>query len=151
MKTSLATLALALALASPAAAAEFTILVWESPEDYALRTAQTPEAGAYWAAWGDYAGLLAGSGAMRGGAPLGMPGEARAFLGGETRAAPLDHDGLVLGGFFVIEAESLEAAATLASQAPSVTRGGAAELRGHFPAPAMAPGAIPGTAPMAAN
>ena len=68
-------------------------------------------------------------------------------LGAETRAAPLDHDGLVLGGWFRIEAGSLEAASALAAQAPSVARGGAAELRTHFPAPPM----TPGSAPMAAN
>jgi hypothetical protein len=147
MKTSLAILALALALAGPAAAADYTILVWESPDDYALRTAQTPEARAYWAAWADYAGMLTQAGATRDGAPLGMPGEARVFLGAETRAAPLDHDGLVLGGWFRIEAGSLEAASALAAQAPSVARGGAAELRTHFPAPPM----TPGSAPMAAN
>ena len=128
----------ALGLTLPARAAEYTILVYETPAELALRTSQTADGQAYWAAWAKFADELAQSGAIRGGAPLDLPAQGRVLVGQTMTAGSLSANGLHLGGYFKVETASLDAAAALAAKAPSLSRGGAAEVRPTFPAPGMA-------------
>lgn len=122
-----ALLALPFLPAGPAAAAEYAILIWETPTDLALRADKGPEGQAYWAAYAEFGAALAKAGAARGGAPL-VPGTNVAFRGAERSEGAVAAGPLALGGYFVIEAESREIAEKIAAMAPSALRGGAAEL-----------------------
>jgi hypothetical protein len=115
----------ALALAAlPASAETYTLFIYETPADVALRTDPGADGAAYWAAYSDYSAELARDGVMRGGAPL-IP---QAGVGtGE----------LVLGGYFQIETASRAAAEAYAAEAPSSTRGGKTLVLEHLPTPGM--------------
>lgn len=127
------------AAAAPADAAQYTIFVYETDADFAVRDTQTPQAKAYWDAYADYAVVLQKSGAIRGGAPLMSPSTARTLTPGKPVSAGAYSKGqLHLGGYFQIEAASMEEAVKLAERAPSMTRGGAVEVRETYPAPTMA-------------
>lgn len=135
-----ATMAAALAASGAARAEPFTILVYETEADFALRSDTTAAGQAYWAAWGRFAEVLQTSGAIRGGAPLQLPSQGRTLRAGAPTAGAagsMAAGGLHLGGYFSVEAPSLDAAAALAAQAPSVSRGGAAEVRATYPTPGM--------------
>lgn len=122
------------ALASPGLAEEFTIFIYETPADLVLRADQGEGGKAYWAAYSAYGAELGKAGAIRGGAPLLVD---RAVEFGEAvrseGAAPL-----VLGGYFQIEAADQASAEAFAAKAPSVSRGGVAEVIAHMPTPGMA-------------
>jgi hypothetical protein len=109
----------AAALAAPAAAEDFTILIYEPAQELALRRDSGPAGQAYWAAYAAYAGELAKAGAVRGGAAL--------------QTAP-DPAGPRLSGFFMISAPTRAAAEALAAAAPTHRRGGRVELREQLPA-----------------
>lgn len=115
-RLALAALLAALPLAAPAA--DFTIFIHETPADSALRSDPGAAGQAYWATWAAWSADLAASGAMTGGAPLvpGAPGP----------------DGLILGGYFAIRADSPADAAALAATAPSALRGGTATVAAHL-------------------
>lgn len=134
--TKIASLSLAAALLAPlpAAAEQFTILIYEPASELALRSQQGPEGGADWEAWDAYMHTLKATGTMRGGAPLGMPAGARVLRDGDASDGAPEWDGLSLSGYIVIEAPDLEAAEAMAAGFPSVHRGGAAELRAAYPA-----------------
>lgn len=127
------------AAAAPASAAQYTIFVYETDADFAVRDTQTPQAKAYWDAYADFAVVLQKSGAIRGGAPLMSPSTARTLKPGKPVSAGAYSKGqLHLGGYFQIEAASMDDALKLAERAPSMSRGGAVEVRETYPAPAMA-------------
>lgn len=126
----LAAAALAGALIASSAAAEpYLLLVHETAADIALRGDAGPEGAAYWGEWAAYSKTLEEAGAIRGGAPL-LPSET-------IRLGAAEAGALALGGYFLIEAESREAAERLAAAAPSVARGGAATIAPHAASPAM--------------
>ncbi len=126
-------------LATPARAEPFTIFVYETREDFALRADSGPAGQAYWAEYGAFAAALQSSGAIRGGAPLALPGDA-VTIGARGRSnGPVRGRRLALGGYFQIEAADRAAAEALAAQAPAVRRGGLAEVRASYPAPTMTP------------
>ncbi|MCU0730210.1 MAG: hypothetical protein MUE84_01345 [Hyphomonas sp.] len=115
----------ALALAAlPAAAETYTLLIYESPGDIALRTDTGAEGAAYWQAYSDFSAELGRDGVMRGGAPL-IP-DREAYTGE-----------LVLGGYFQIETASRAAAEAYAAEAPSSKRGGRTVVAEHLPTPGM--------------
>lgn len=117
---------LAAALSAGAASAEpFTLLIYETPADIALRSDTGPAGQAYWADYADYAQVLQSSGAIRGGAALTVPADA------------IPSSGLHLGGYFSLDVADQAAAESLARQAPSARRGGRAEVRAAYPAPTM--------------
>jgi len=122
-------LALVLLLAAtPVAAEPFVLLIHESPDQIALRADQGDAGKAYWgayAAWGDAA---VKAGVMRGGAAM-VPVPV-ATLG------TLAPGGLVLGGFFQIEAASVDEAKAWAARLPAATTG-AVEVRAVVPMPGM--------------
>jgi hypothetical protein len=145
MKTNLATLALALLSAGGASAAPFQILVYESPADLAVR-GDTAAAGgaqreAYWQAYQAYGAALQTAGVLRGGAALHGSAAARAVRvnAGQTEVArePVARSATELGGYFVIEVDSLDDAVAWAARAPAAARGGAAEVRPLYPVPGM--------------
>jgi len=119
---------IAASLVTPAAlrAEEFTLLIYETPQELALRGDQGAEGKAYWQAYADFGKKLEAAGAIRGGAPL-VP-EAETAM----------RDGLLLGGYFRIEAPTLEDAQALAAMAPtSERRGRTIVARQVAPASAM--------------
>ena len=112
--------AVLLAAAGSACAEPFTIFIFEPESEIALRTDETTAGADYWGAWAAYSNVLAEAGAAKGGAPL-IP------------AASVRADGMILGGYFIIEAEDQAAADTLAAKAPSANRGGEAIAIAHLP------------------
>ncbi len=117
----------ALTLAAwPASAETYTLFIYETPSDIALRTDAGPEGTAYWAAYSEFGALLGRDGVVRGGAPL----------------IPRDRAGtgeLILGGYFQIETASHAAAEAYAAEAPSSKRGGKTLVLEHLPTPGMLP------------
>lgn len=113
------------ALIVPAAARadDFTILIYETPAELALRTDAGEAGRAYWADYAAYGRSLVASGAMRGGAAL--------------HAGPATRD-VQLSGYFTIAAATRAEAEALAKAAPAARRGGRAELRANLPNPTMA-------------
>ena len=129
---------LAAGLAAGAAeAAEFTLFIYETPADYALRTDTGADGQAYWAAYGSYTKALQESGVIRGVGPLQTEATAKTIRGGKTIDGAYATSDLILGGYFKIEAADLDAATAVAATAPSASRGGAVEVRPGFVAPAM--------------
>ncbi len=114
-------LAAVFTLAMPVLAEDFTLFIYETPDEIALRTDTGEEGAAYWAAWSEFSASLARAGAIRGGAPL-IPSQAL--------RSP---EGLVMGGYFILEAADLEEAESFAAAAPSATRGGLAIVTRHLP------------------
>ncbi|GGI78942.1 hypothetical protein GCM10007973_14480 [Polymorphobacter multimanifer] len=112
-------LAAALA-AAPCQAAEFTLLIHESPGELAKRSDTGPAGNAYWQGFAAAGGTLAKAGALKGGAAL------------EPSSAP-DERGLILGGYFIVEAADAAAARALAGSLPAA-RGGRIEVIAHAPA-----------------
>ena len=105
------------------------MLILETPEDFANRSG--PAAEEYWQAWQSYSQSV--SDQVVGGNILDSADEAATIRmkNGERQI----HDGPyadskeALGGYMVFEVEAFEDAVELASTCPSVTRGGAVELR----------------------
>jgi hypothetical protein len=83
------------------------------------------------AIYADYAALNKAPG-LTAGLPLGLPEQAKAVRvdGGTTVTTdgPVVADGAV-GGYFVLEADDLDAAIELASRIPAARHGGAIEVR----------------------
>ncbi len=106
-----------------ARADDFTILIYESSAELALRTDEGTAGKAYWADYAAYGETLAKAGVIRGGAAL---------------VAARGAKGPQLSGYFTIAAPDRAAAEALAKAAPANRRGGRAELRANYPAPTMA-------------
>ncbi len=114
----------ALALAAlPVSAEAYTLFIYETPAEIALRTDPGADGAAYWAAYSEFGAQLGRDGVVRAGAPL-IPGETGT---GE----------LLLGGYFQIETGSRAAAEAYAAEAPSSKRGGKTVVLEHMPTPAM--------------
>ncbi len=114
---------------------EYAILIHEPATDFALR--EDPEkAPAYWAGWSAYAKALTEAGVMRGGAGLMAPSAAATVrLRGDQRHVqdgPFADTKEMLGGFFLIEAASLEEAIAWAARCPAAATG-AVEVRPRLP------------------
>lgn len=133
--------ALGLGLVGPAFAAEYTLLVYEHPHELAKRTEESPVGQAYWAGYGAFAGELKSAGVLRGGAALRPNADARTLQidGAKPVVSQRAYaeSGAQLGGYFVIDVDSLEVALAWASKVPSAANGGAVEVRPVYPAPGM--------------
>jgi hypothetical protein len=114
---------------------QYALLIHELPEQMARRT--TADAPAYWAAWSAYSKAIAESGLMRGGAGLQMPESATTVTlgasGHEVHDGPYADTKEQFGGFFLIEADSLDVALEWAAKIPSP--GGKVEVRPCLPPP----------------
>jgi hypothetical protein len=132
---------LTLAGSQCAVAAEFTLFIYETPAEVALRNDRSEAGQAYWAAYGAYAKALEDSQIIRGGAPLqsSETGKVVAVVDGK----PAISDGayasseLTLGGYFKIDVATESDAIAWAARAPAAARGGRVEVRPSFPAPQM--------------
>jgi hypothetical protein len=128
------TLALAAALiaAAPAVAEPFTLMIWETPEEIALRTDTTNAGLTYWGGYMAFAEEAGAAGVLRGGAPLMTEADSIVTLGTAQEAmGPLR-----LGGYFQIEVPDLAAAKDWAAKLPA-SRTGAVAIHPGYPAPGM--------------
>ena len=128
------TLAFAAALlaAAPAAAEPFTLMIWETPEDIALRTDTTEAGQAYWGGYMAFAQEAGAAGILRGGSALMTDAGSIVTLG----AAPAATGPLLLGGYFQIDVPDLAAAQDWAAKLPAAATGAVA-IHPGYPAPGM--------------
>jgi hypothetical protein len=105
---------------------QFTLFVWESKEEMALR-GSAEKGPAYWGEYAEYAKQLQVAGAFVGGSATEPPESARrvSVKGGKVASEPLvatdsEHR---LGGYFVIQAKDLDAATEWAAKCPSARTG----------------------------
>ena len=110
---------MAVAMAAPATAqaAEYSVFIYETPAQLALRTAQDEAGKAYWGAFAAYAAEMTKAGVLRGGAAL--------VTAPEAKNQPT--------GYFIIDVATPAEADAWASKAPSVSHGGSASARAHLP------------------
>ncbi len=108
--------------AAPATAADFTLFIYETPAQIALRANPGPEGQGYWAKWAAFNAALEAESVLRGGTPLAP----------EASAEAQPDTGLVLGGYFVLETADRSRAEALAAMAPSATNGGIARVVPHL-------------------
>ncbi len=139
MKTGLA-LAAALAMVSlPAAAAPYTLFIYEADQQLALRAATGEDSAHYWEAYDSFgkqlaeAGVLRGGSALRTGAPLSLVSSA----GPSGASAPYAVSPLALGGYFQIDVATDADAITWAQKMPTAG-GGLVEVRQGYPVPGKA-------------
>lgn len=129
----------ALLASSLAAAESYTLFIYETNADIALR-ADTEKAPAYWAAYAAFSQQLEQAGVLRGGAALQpdelahtvrlTDGKPQIQAGAHARSRE------PLGGYFVIDVADLAAATAWAEKAPGAATG-AVEVRPAYPAPTM--------------
>lgn len=94
------------------------------------------EAQAEMQAWGVYMGGLAQNGQLVGGLPLVGGGKTVSAAGTTDEAVTSAKEGIV-GGYLIIKADSLEAAAEIAKGCPHIGSDGNIEVREIAPMPAM--------------
>jgi len=136
--------ALALVLLAPATllpeaahAEPFTLFIYETASDIALRTDATGAGAAYWAGYATFGAEAQAAGILRGGAALQTDSTAFATLsaagtnGGAFVTAPLS-----LGGYFQIDVPDLATAELWAAKLPA-SGTGAVEIRAGYPVPGM--------------
>lgn len=117
---------------SAAQAAEFTLMIYETPGDLAKRNDEA-QAAAYWAPYNAFAGELAAAGVLRGGSALSETESATVRGSPGTKVTTKQPR---LGGYFVIDVADLAAAKQWASKAPPAAV--AIEVRPHRANPTMA-------------
>lgn len=113
---------------------EFTLLVYEAKSEQALR-GDAAKAHAYWQEYADYFKLLAESGVYVSGSaiePVGLGREVRIKAGRTEVVASRMNESQPLGGYFVIRAADLEAAAAWAAKCPAAATG-VVEIRPNVP------------------
>jgi hypothetical protein len=126
-------LALTLALAAPAEAEPFTLMIYESGGQLALRTDAGAKGTAYWGTYATFAAEAGAASILRGGQALVT--DPAAIV---TTAGPGAHatSRLALGGYFQIDVADIDAALDWARRLPAATTG-VVEVRPGFPAPGM--------------
>ncbi|HTC94624.1 MAG TPA: YciI family protein [Terriglobales bacterium] len=109
---------------------QFAMLVFESPEAFAARN--NDETDPYLGAWRAYHKALVEAGIYLGGNPLQAPetGTTVRLKDGKRRVqdGPFADTKELLGGFFILELPSLDAALDWAARCPAAA-GGAVEVR----------------------
>jgi hypothetical protein len=118
---------------------QFSIMIWETPAQLALRT-DAAKGGAYWSAFAQYGAELQKAGILRGGAALRTGDAVRTVTvrkgATRVRTASEARTGTDLGGYFIIEVATLDDAVRWAARIPSALTG-AVEVRPAYPAPTM--------------
>jgi hypothetical protein len=102
----------------------YTILIYETPADFAARNDPDPKKReAYWAAWPRYTQALKDAGVFAGGAGLQLPETATTlkFRDGQrlVQDGPYADTKEQLGGFFMIDVPNLDTALDWAARCPS--------------------------------
>lgn len=121
---------------------KFTLFIYETPEQFALRGDRSPAGGAYWASFAAYGKSLQEAGVLRGGSPLEHESAVRVvrMRDGKRTASEGVHatpaGGQTMGGYFIIEVPTLEDALDWAARAPNATTG-AVEVRPVLDVPGM--------------
>jgi hypothetical protein len=118
---------------------QFTPFIWEAPKDIAHRT--DPVAGqAYWDSYAKLGTALQEAGVLRGGSALKTGAEVRTVRGSAERtgitSGGVRAGSAELGGYFIIEVASREAAEQWAARIPAAKLG-RVEVRGAYPVPGM--------------
>ena len=115
------------------------LMTFNEPQSEFDKRESATDAGPYWGAWTAYMGAIAEAGIMVSAAGLHPPHTASTVrMNGDTRDI---HDGPFadtkeqLGGFCVIEVETLDAALDWAAKAPCA-QAGSVEVRPILPPPA---------------
>jgi hypothetical protein len=105
---------------------EFMLMFYETPEDFAPR--DTAAAPAHTAAWTAYIGAMKSSGAMTGGNGLQPPHLATALRlrngKRQVQDGPFAETREQLGGYVILNVDSLDAALEWAARAPCAATGG---------------------------
>lgn len=115
----------------------YTILIYETPADFAVRTDPDAKKQAdYWAAWPPYSKALKDAGVFVAGAGLQPPETATTLvLKGERRQVqdgPYADTKEQLGGYFVIDVPDLDRALDWAARCPNMP-GRVIEVRPNLP------------------
>jgi hypothetical protein len=135
IRTTLTSLAAALALGTSAHAEEFALFVYETPADFAARddTARGP---GYWGAYAELAQAMGAAGIVRGGGPLTAPalGSRVAVRDGQSSVTSVDGSGEALSGWFVIDVADRAAAEAWAARVPAASTA-RIEVRAVLPTP----------------
>ncbi len=109
----------------------YTLLIYESPADFALRTDQQKQQ-AYWTAWSRYAQALREAGVLVGRAGLQLPETATTLKlrNGErlVQDGPFADTKEQIGGFFIIDVPNLDVALDWSARCP-IGPGGTIEIR----------------------
>jgi hypothetical protein len=117
---------------------KYTLIVHEGPQGL-QQLQQSQHRGSYLGAWQAYASRLGQAGVLKGGAGLQLPSTATTLHFGpkgiDAQDGPFADSKEQLNGFFVVEADDLDAALDLAKQAP-LAPGGVIEVRPVAVAPA---------------
>jgi hypothetical protein len=102
---------------------DYMFVIWEGGEE-----AETPTREEMMTDMAVYAADLAGKGKLKGGAPLQSPGAGASVRKRRGKVTVFDgpyaETKEVLGGYFVVEADSLEEAVELAKACPAASYGG---------------------------
>jgi hypothetical protein len=118
----------------------YTILIYETPADFAVRTDPEKQQ-EYWAAWPTYSKALKDAGAFVGGAGLQPPETATTVrFQGEKRLVqdgPFADTKEQLGGFYIISTPDLDAALDWAALCPRAP-GRVIEVRPNLSGPSPA-------------
>ncbi len=138
LKTLVAGCVLALAFTA-SDAAEFALLIHESPAQLKLRTDTTAAGQAYWGAYAQFGKQLKDAGILRGGGALQTDAATQTVklrAGKEQlKAGPNARAPEQLGGYFIIDVADMTSALKWAKQAPAADSG-AVEVRPLYPVPA---------------
>jgi hypothetical protein len=117
---------------------EYMLMFYETPAELA-RADDPAQVGAYWGAWNAYVGAMQGSGLMRGGNGLQPPRTATTVrvVNGQRQVqdGPYADTREHLGGYFIVEAETLDEVLAWAARAPCASAG-SVEVRPVLPPPA---------------
>lgn len=117
-----------------AQAEQYTLMIFETPAELASRS-DNAKGAAYWSAYADYSKAMQAAGVLRGGAALAVDDRARRveIRNGKRRVTDT-RAALGLGGYFIIDVATLDAALDWAAKAP--TQAGV-EVHPTYPAPTM--------------
>ena len=116
---------------------EYMLLFYETPAELA-RADDPAQTAAYWGAWNAYVCAMQDSGLMRGGNGLRSPHSATTVrvVNGQRQVqdGPFADTREHLGGYFIVEAETLDEVLAWAARAPCASAG-SVEVRPVMPPP----------------
>jgi len=138
MKLLFALTAVATIAAVSTEAAPYTLFIYESDQQLALRPGDDAATLAYWGAYDTFGKALAAAGVLRGGSALATGTPVSHVAAGASAAAttPYAASPLALGGYFQIDVPTDAHAIAWANKMPVID--GLVEIRAGYPVPGMA-------------